>query len=62
MRAPEDGKTVDNKVFSTGFQSLEVTMEYKSDIQIAQECEMRKITEVAKTAGIERKYLEQVIC
>ncbi len=34
-------------------------MEYKSDIQIAQECEMRKITEVAKTAGIDEKYLEQ---
>ena len=34
-------------------------MEYKSDIQIAQECVMRKITEVAKTAGIDEKYLEQ---
>ncbi len=32
---------------------------YKSDIQIAQEAEMRPITEIAATAGIEDKYLEQ---
>ncbi len=34
-------------------------MEYKSDIQIAQECEKKKITEIAKIAGVEEKYLEQ---
>ena len=34
-------------------------MGYKSDIEIAQETVMSPITEVAKTAGIEEKYLEQ---
>ncbi len=34
-------------------------MEFKTDIQIAQETEMQPITEVAKTAGVEEKYLEQ---
>jgi len=34
-------------------------MEIKSDIQIAQECEKKKITEIAKIAGIDDKYLEQ---
>lgn len=34
-------------------------MEYKSDIEIAQSCEMKKITEIAQTAGVEEKYLEQ---
>ncbi len=33
-------------------------MMYKSDIEIAQECTMRPITEIAKTAGVEEKYLE----
>jgi len=32
---------------------------YKTDIEIAQETEMQHITEVAKTAGIAPKYLEQ---
>lgn len=32
---------------------------YKSDIEIAQSVEMKNITEIAKTAGIEPKYLEQ---
>ncbi|MDD6479597.1 MAG: formate--tetrahydrofolate ligase [Oscillospiraceae bacterium] len=32
---------------------------YKSDIEIAQEAKMLPITEVAKTAGIDDKYLEQ---
>ena len=32
---------------------------YKSDIEIAQECKMRPIFEVAKTAGIDEKYIEQ---
>lgn len=32
---------------------------YKSDIEIAQSVEMKNITEVAQTAGIEPKYLEQ---
>src|SRR5699024_5859765 len=35
------------------------TMGYKSDIEIAQECEMLPITEIAKKAGIDDKYLEQ---
>ncbi len=34
-------------------------MEFKSDIQIAQETEMLPITEIAKTAGVDEKYLEQ---
>ena len=32
---------------------------YKSDIEIAQECKMRPIFEIAKTAGIDEKYIEQ---
>ncbi len=34
-------------------------MGYKSDIEIAQSVELRPITEIAKTAGIDEKYLEQ---
>ena len=34
-------------------------MEFKSDIEIAQANEKLKITEVAKAAGIDEKYLEQ---
>lgn len=33
--------------------------QYKSDIEIAQSVEMQPITQVAETAGIDRKYLEQ---
>ncbi|MBQ8090413.1 MAG: formate--tetrahydrofolate ligase, partial [Pyramidobacter sp.] len=33
-------------------------MTYKSDIEIAQATPMQPITEVAKTAGIDEKYLE----
>ena len=31
----------------------------KTDIEIAQSVEMQPITEIAKTAGVEDKYLEQ---
>ena len=31
----------------------------KSDIEIAQACKMKKITTIAKTAGVDAKYLEQ---
>ena len=34
-------------------------MGFKSDIEIAQECEMKPITEIAAKAGIADKYLEQ---
>ncbi|HIS06750.1 MAG TPA: formate--tetrahydrofolate ligase [Candidatus Choladocola avistercoris] len=34
-------------------------MGFKSDIEIAQECEMRPITEIAAKADIDDKYLEQ---
>lgn len=34
-------------------------MAYLSDIEIAQQCEMKPITEIAKTAGIDENYLEQ---
>ncbi|MBR5230526.1 MAG: formate--tetrahydrofolate ligase [Firmicutes bacterium] len=34
-------------------------MGFLSDIEIAQACEKQKITEIAKAAGIEEKYLEQ---
>ncbi|MGN0985761.1 MAG: formate--tetrahydrofolate ligase, partial [Candidatus Enterenecus sp.] len=33
-------------------------MEFKTDIQIAQECEMKKITEIAAAAGVDEEYLE----
>ena len=36
-------------------------MEFKSDIQIAQECQMAPITESAQKAGIEDKYLDEEI-
>lgn len=32
---------------------------YKSDIEIAQECKMKPIFEIAQTAGIDEKYIEQ---
>ncbi|MBQ2273756.1 MAG: formate--tetrahydrofolate ligase, partial [Clostridia bacterium] len=34
-------------------------MAYLSDIEIAQLCKMKPITEIAETAGIDDKYLEQ---
>ena len=34
-------------------------MEIKSDIEIAQACEKKRITVIAKTAGVDEKYLEQ---
>lgn len=34
-------------------------MAYKSDIEIAQSCVMQPITVIARTAGIDEKYLEQ---
>ena len=34
-------------------------MAYLTDIEIAQACKMRPITEIAETAGIDDKYLEQ---
>ena len=34
-------------------------MAYLSDIEIAQQCEMKPITEIAKDAGIDEKYIEQ---
>ena len=34
-------------------------MGFKSDIEIAQACEKKKITEIAKIAGVDEKYLEQ---
>ena len=34
-------------------------MTVKTDIEIAQACEKKKITEIAKVAGVDEKYLEQ---
>jgi len=34
-------------------------MTWKSDIEIAQECQLKLITEIAKTAGVNEDYLEQ---
>ncbi len=34
-------------------------MAYKSDIEIAQECKLKPITEIAAKAGIDEEYLEQ---
>ena len=34
-------------------------MAYLSDIEIAQQAKMQKITEIAKVAGIDEKYVEQ---
>ena len=33
-------------------------MAYMSDIEIAQSCQMKNIREIAKTAGVDEKYLE----
>ncbi len=33
-------------------------MAYKSDIEIAQSCNLKHITEIAKTAGVDEKYVE----
>ena len=33
-------------------------MEFKTDIEIAQSCEMKNIREIAVTAGVDEKYLE----
>ena len=33
-------------------------MEIKSDIEIAQACEMKHIREIAATAGVDEAYLE----
>mgnify|MGYP003328877631 CR=1 FL=1 len=33
-------------------------MGYLSDIEIAQKCEMKNITEIADIAGIDEKYVE----
>ena len=37
----------------------ELTVGFKSDIEIAQETEMLPITQIAEKAGIDEKYLEQ---
>ena len=34
-------------------------MGYLTDIEIAQQCEMKPITEIAKVAGVDEKYIEQ---
>ena len=34
-------------------------MAYLSDIEIAQQCEMKPISEIADAAGIDEKYIEQ---
>ncbi len=34
-------------------------MEYKTDIEIAQSCEMKPIMEIARTAHVDEKYIEQ---
>ena len=36
----------------------EIIMEFKTDIEIAQSCQMKPITEIAKVAGVDEKYLE----
>ena len=33
-------------------------MEFKTDIEIAQSCQMRPIREIAEVAGVDEKYLE----
>lgn len=43
----------------SGCKREEKSMAYKTDIEIAQECKMKKITEVAAAAGIDEKYVEQ---
>ena len=37
---------------------MEVAMKFLSDIEIAQACEMKPITEIAASAGIDEAYLE----
>ncbi len=46
-----------NKVCPT--EAIQCGMGFKTDIEIAQECEMQPITEIAEKAGIDDKYLEQ---
>ena len=36
-----------------------IDMAYKTDIEIAQECQMQHITQIAKTAHVDEKYIEQ---
>ena len=36
-------------------------MAYKTDIEIAQECQMEHITEIAKRAHVDAKYIEKVL-
>jgi len=42
-----------------GNERRKTIMGFKSDIEIAQECEMLPITQIAEKAGIDDKYLEQ---
>ncbi len=38
---------------------MEIVMTIKTDIEIAQACQMKKITDIAAVAGVDEKYLEQ---
>ncbi len=51
----------ERKLFSKKFPlpQEKLKMAYLSDIEIAQSTEMRHIREIAKTAGVDEKYLEQ---
>ena len=40
-------------------KGLAATMEFKTDIEIAQACEKKNIREIAAVAGVDEKYLEQ---
>ena len=53
------GRCLSNTAAPFNNQKEDVTMGFKSDIEIAQECTMEPITKIAEKAGIDEKYLEQ---
>ena len=46
-------------IISSGYGPRRWIMKYKTDIEIAQACKMKKITDIAKLAGVKDEYLEQ---
>lgn len=47
------------RIVFTGEKGERNCMTYLSDIEIAQACEMKPITEIASAAGVDEKYIEQ---
>ncbi len=51
--------TIDNVYLPGADNKEEEKMAYLSDIEIAQQCKMKHITEIAKKAEVDEKYIEQ---